>query len=274
MTSFTRTWNAAYEAQPADTENISLGAGRIRDLKADIQERLEVDHFHAGTSDDGAHKKVDFAAPLGADPANVANHGFLYTKDVSAKAELFWEDEDGNVAQVTSGGILSIGLITTRGDIIRGDSVGAAERHAVGVADTFLGSDGTDVAYVASATKSEQETGTATNKPVTPGRQHFHQSAVKAWLKFDGTGTAAIDVSYNITSITDDATGLFTITIATDLSGVDYAMIGSTDDPSNQPASVGIDGTPAAGSFAIAVRNHNAALVDSDHISITILGDL
>lgn len=108
MTSFSRTWNAAYEAQPADTENISIGASRIRDLKTDIQERLEVDHFHAGDTDDGAHKKVDFAAPLGADPANVANHGFLYTKDVSAKVELFWIDEDGNVVQLTTVGSINI----------------------------------------------------------------------------------------------------------------------------------------------------------------------
>lgn len=58
MTTFTRTWNAAYEAQPADTEVVSQGALRIRNLKEDIQERLEVDHSHAGDAEDGKHKKV------------------------------------------------------------------------------------------------------------------------------------------------------------------------------------------------------------------------
>lgn len=105
---FSRTWNAAYEAQPADTENISLGASRIRDLKADIQERLVVDHSHAGNADDGKHTQVTFLAPLGADPANLANHGFLYTKDVNAKVELFWIDEDGNVLQITLVGALNL----------------------------------------------------------------------------------------------------------------------------------------------------------------------
>lgn len=106
---FTRTWNAAYEAQPADTENISLGASRIRNLKTDIQERLEVDHFHAGDAQDGEHKKLTLGAPI-AKPANIANKGFLYGKDVNAKIELFYLDEDDNEVQLTSAGALNAPL--------------------------------------------------------------------------------------------------------------------------------------------------------------------
>lgn len=107
MTTFARTWNAGYEANPADGDLASEGANRIRDLKTDIQERGEVDHSWAGDADDGEHKKVTYAAPLGADPTNAANKGFTYTKDVSAKVELFWEDEDGNVIQLTAAGSLN-----------------------------------------------------------------------------------------------------------------------------------------------------------------------
>ncbi len=103
MTVFTRTWNAAYEAQPADVENISTGASRIRNFKSDVQERGEVDHFWAGDTQDGEHKKLTFGAPI-ASPANVANKGFLYGKDVSAKIELHYLDEDGNEVQLTSVG--------------------------------------------------------------------------------------------------------------------------------------------------------------------------
>ena len=108
---FTRTWSAAYEAQPSDTENISLGASRIRNLKEDLQERLVVDHSHAGDADDGKHKQVTFVSPLGSDPAFLANHGFIYTKDVSAKVELFWVDEDGNVVQITSAGAIKSAFV-------------------------------------------------------------------------------------------------------------------------------------------------------------------
>ena len=109
---FSRTWNAAYEAQPADTENISLGAGRIRDLKTDVQERLEVDHFHAGDAQDGEHKKLTLGAPI-ATPANVANKGFLYGKDVGGKIELHWEDEDGNEIALTAAGSINAFPATT-----------------------------------------------------------------------------------------------------------------------------------------------------------------
>lgn len=104
MATFTNTWNAAFEAVPADVEALSLGASRIRAHKEAVRERLEIDHSWDGDADDGEHKKVTFTDPLGADPSNAANKGFLYTKDVSAKVELFWQDEDGNVLQLTDGG--------------------------------------------------------------------------------------------------------------------------------------------------------------------------
>lgn len=50
---FTHTWNAAFESAPADTENVSQGAGRIRDLKAAISERMAVAHSWAGDANDG-----------------------------------------------------------------------------------------------------------------------------------------------------------------------------------------------------------------------------
>ena len=160
MTSFTRTWNAAYEAQPADVENISLGAGRIRNLKSDIQERLEVDHFHAGDAQDGEHKKLTLGAPI-ATPANVANKGFLYGKDVGGKIELHYLDEDGNEIQITNAGQL-LG-ITIVGEIRLWATASApsgwvlcdgAAYDSVGdttfanlfgvIANTYGGSDGTD----------------------------------------------------------------------------------------------------------------------------------
>lgn len=115
MTIFTRTWDAAYEAIPADSDLASEGANRIRDFKTDVQERGEVDHSWAGDADDGEHKKITFAAPLASDPANVANKAFLYTKDVSAKVELFWRDEDGDIVQLTAGGKFNPAIVIEAG---------------------------------------------------------------------------------------------------------------------------------------------------------------
>jgi len=106
----TQTWNASYETVPADGDSMSEGAQRIRNLKRDIRERIATDHYMdvAGTdADHGEHSKVTFQSPLGADPAPGTNKGALYTKDVSSKAELHFEDEDANVIQITSSGSLS-----------------------------------------------------------------------------------------------------------------------------------------------------------------------
>jgi len=73
------------------------------------------------------------------------------------------------------------------------------------------------------ATQAEMEAGTSTSVVVTPGRQHFHPSACKAWLR---CGVAAdLTANYNITSLTDTGTGIVAITIATDFSAANVYCI-------------------------------------------------
>lgn len=100
----TRNWNAAYEAIPADPAAAAQGANRIRDLKLDIRERFDLDHImDEDTTDDGRHRHVCLVEQ-GSDPGNLANKGFLYTKDVSGVTELFYEDNSGDVLQLTNDG--------------------------------------------------------------------------------------------------------------------------------------------------------------------------
>jgi len=50
----------------------------------------------------------------------------------------------------------------------------------------------------------------------------------KAWCKFTGTGTAAIDESYNVSSITDRGTGQYSVTFSTAMSNSDYSFTATT----------------------------------------------
>ncbi len=43
------------------------------------------------------------------------------------------------------------------------------------------------------------------------------QGLAKCWINFNGTGTIAARDSFNVTSITDDATGNYRVTIANDM---------------------------------------------------------
>ena len=47
--------------------------------------------------------------------------------------------------------------------------------------------------------------------------------AAKAWVNFNGTGTVSIRASYNVSSITDNGTGQYTINFTNAFSDTNYA---------------------------------------------------
>ncbi len=51
------------------------------------------------------------------------------------------------------------------------------------------------------------------------------QQAVKAWVNFNGTGTVAIRAGYNVSSITDNGTGDYTVNFTTAMPDANYAPI-------------------------------------------------
>jgi len=51
------------------------------------------------------------------------------------------------------------------------------------------------------------------------------QGLAKAWINFNGSGTIAIRDSFNITSIADNGTGDYDITIANDMANANYATL-------------------------------------------------
>jgi len=83
-------WNATL---PAGSTSISGSDDLIRDNWAAIE---------TGTVPYDALK----LQTQGSDPTAVADYGFLFSKDVSSKAELHYIDEDSNVIQITSAGSL------------------------------------------------------------------------------------------------------------------------------------------------------------------------
>ena len=48
----------------------------------------------------------------------------------------------------------------------------------------------------------------------------------KAWVNFNGTGTVAIRNSFNVSSITDNGTGYYTINFTTAMPNANYAVSG------------------------------------------------
>lgn len=75
------------------------------------------------------------------------------------------------------------------------------------------------------ATQAEQETSTSVAKYVSPGRQQFHPSAAKGWVQFD----AAVNIgsSYNVSGMTDNGVGSWTISWNVDFSSANFTALGT-----------------------------------------------
>jgi hypothetical protein len=55
----------------------------------------------------------------------------------------------------------------------------------------------------------------------------IYNGAAKAWVNFNGTGTVAIRASFNVSSITDNGSGSYTVNFTTALADANYTMSGS-----------------------------------------------
>lgn len=53
----------------------------------------------------------------------------------------------------------------------------------------------------------------------------------KAWVTFRGTGTVAISSAFNVSSITDNGTGNYTINFIQPMTNLGYAIAGTVEDP-------------------------------------------
>ena len=56
--------------------------------------------------------------------------------------------------------------------------------------------------------------------------------AARAWVNFNGTGTVAIRASGNVSSITDNGTGNYTVNFTTAMTDTNYSTVGTCGSPS------------------------------------------
>ena len=101
---------------------------------------------------------------------------------------------------------------------------------------------------------------------------NLQQGLVKAWCKFDGeAGSIANDDSFNVSGLTDNGTGDYTVAINNDMANDDYAH---TCNGSEQVMSPLNSGNTFAGSVRIYSKNLSDSFIDAQEVSIQITGDL
>jgi hypothetical protein len=107
---------------------------------------------------------------------------------------------------------------------------------------------GGDAGAVA-ATQAQLETGTDVATFTSPGRQQYHPSAVKAWVKYDTV--TGLDGSYNVTSNTDDGQNRHTITWTTVFSSTSYSVSATPNADASDTAASSWSAQVNASSFLV-----------------------
>jgi len=155
-----------------------------------------------------------------------------------------------------------------------------ADTSVTGALSATTSVTGATVAGAMVATQANQETGTATNLIVSPGRQHFHPGHAKLHFRADMAGnivgSSGVDY-YNMTSVTDTGTGIIDCTIATDFANTNYNIVVGTVNSGLANFVNYLDTASGftAGTFRMrGVNSASAAAVDTGHYAAVGFGDL
>jgi hypothetical protein len=83
----------------------------------------------------------------------------------------------------------------------------------------------------------------AANTPVVLQDSGSNTNTCRAWVNFKGTGTVAIRASFNVSSITDNGTGNYTVNFTTAMPDDDYSVLatGSGESGTGRTTSLYID---------------------------------
>ena len=103
------------------------------------------------------------------------------------------------------------------------------------------------------------------------------QSAAKAWVNFNGTGTIAVRDSLNNSSLTDNGTGDYTVTMSNAMANANYGMSSTAGRLANDGAFL----TNPIGTYSNTTTTHrikglyqDGGALDMNMMSNDIKGDL
>lgn len=119
--------------------------------------------------------------------------------------------------------------------------------------------------------------GTNTDQAVVPSTLRNSHGYAKAWVVFDGsTPTPSIlGTAFNVSSITDNGVGRYTINFTNQMSNVNYCWSASgrdTDTIGDVIVGAPSNATKTTSGFSIAVCHSSAVLFDSPNVSVIVFG--
>jgi hypothetical protein len=95
----------------------------------------------------------------------------------------------------------------------------------------------------------------------------------RAWVNFNGTGTVAIRASFNVSSITDNGTGDYTVNFITAMPDANYSVSGSAGDASTGASlfySSAYNQIPTSSAFRFAITTTAASNADRAYVNVSV----
>jgi hypothetical protein len=125
------------------------------------------------------------------------------------------------------------------------------------------------------ATQAQQESASSNLVAATPSNLKWHPGVAKAWVVFDGSGTVTVLASHNVSSVTDNGVGDYTVNFTTAFSSAFYVPCGFAQDAATQLPYVSGSSTTAPTASSCRVRAANGANsgFDADLIAVAFFGD-
>ena len=101
------------------------------------------------------------------------------------------------------------------------------------------------------------------------------QSAAKAWVNFNGTGTIAARDSFNLSSLTDNGTGDISVNFSSSMSNDDYSQSGSSSSGAASGTDTWINAYAwATGYVSVGINNSSQNLIDRAYVNVNVHGEL
>jgi hypothetical protein len=133
----------------------------------------------------------------------------------------------------------------------------------------------TNATFASSATNATYATTAGNGVTATTGSPAYY--GARAWVMFNGTGTVAIQASVNVTNITDNSTGNYTVNFTTAMpSPADYAAVLSakrvnqTSNISGATSETYTTAVRTTSALGITVTDSSNGFVDSEVVSVVI----
>jgi hypothetical protein len=209
--------------------------------------------------------------------------GTIATQGAGAVAITGGTITGGTITGTTVDGV-DVGAFTAAGLALLDDADAAAQRVTLGLVV------GTNVSAIASpaftgtptaptaaaATDTTQIATTAYTRTAIADVLNASGSAplfaCRAWVNFNGTATVAIRASGNVSSITDNGVGDYTVNFTTAMPDANYAMSGSGEDIDAQgDVTIGRANGAAKTTSACRIKTVDAGSVARDFPSIEIM---